>query len=110
MRSSSFKKLNATFDMRKLMYVTVLRTTKQSLKMAESKVIITILNLVLYPLYGYTLFINFDNIKGWILTALAVVFAIVRIYFYVVQKKQAIREKEYHLRELDRKDRAESSN
>jgi hypothetical protein len=100
--------------MRKLVYASLLQTTKQGLKMAESKAILFLLNLIGIPLYGYTLFINIDNLKGWVLTGMAVCMGALKLYFMYKKGRQALREKEYQLWELERekrrKDRQETSN
>jgi len=46
-------------------------------------------------------------VKSAIIALLVIVYLMVRLYFYVVQKKQAVREKEYDLwfREMDKHDR-----
>lgn len=58
--------------------------------MAESKIVMAILNLIGIPLYGYTLFINIDNAKGWILSGLAILYGIFRLYFYVRKQSNSI--------------------
>jgi hypothetical protein len=59
-------------------------------RMAESKIVMAILNLIGIPLYGYTLFINIDNAKGWILSGLAILYGIFRLYFYVRKQSNSI--------------------
>lgn len=98
--------------MPKLIYVAVLQTTKRVIKMAEAQVVLTFVKFLLGSYYGYVLFINIDNVKGWILIALAAVMGVVKIYFSIKKGQQALREKEYHLWEMERekrrKDRAET--
>lgn len=100
--------------MTKVIQNSVLQTTKHVVKMAESKAIIFILNLIGIPFYGYTLFINIDNIKGWVLTAVAAAYGVARVYFYIRKSKQALRREEYQLWEMERekrkKDRQETVN
>ncbi len=91
--------------MQKLLNATILRTTKQVIQMAESKAILFFLNLIGIPFYGYTLFINLDNAKGWVLTGLAIVFICARIYFYIKKSNQALRKAEFELKEMERQER-----
>lgn len=99
--------------MQKLINASVLRTTKRVVKMAESKAILFLLNLIGIPLYGYTLFVNIDNVKGWVLTAMAVCMGLLKLYFMYKKGRQSLREKEYQLWEMERekrrKDRAEQT-
>lgn len=50
---------------------------------------------------------NLDNIKSAILFILGSIYAMVRVYYTIVQKNQAVREKEYELwnKEMDKKER-----
>lgn len=50
---------------------------------------------------------NWENVKSAILFFLALIFLMVRIYFYVLQKRQSVREKELELwhKEQDKQDR-----
>lgn len=50
-------------------------------------------------IYGFIL--NLDNVKSAVIALLAIIYLMVRIFFYVVQKKQAVREKEFQLWNLD---------
>lgn len=71
-------------------------------KMAESKVILLILNFVLPPLYVYAWIINLDNTKSTILFIMAVFFASVRFYFWVIKEKQMRRKREMELEHQQR--------
>jgi hypothetical protein len=61
------------------------------------------------PLSLLGIYLNLDNVKSAIIAILAIVYLMMRAYFYFVQKKQAVREKEialWHL-EVDKLERAE---
>lgn len=60
-------------------------------RMAEVKMILSILNFLGYGLFSYTLFINLDNAKGWILMVIGSLFGIFKLYFYVVRMAQKVR-------------------
>jgi len=49
------------------------------------------------PMSVWGFILNIDNVKSAIIALLVIVYLMVRLYFYVVQKKQAVREKEYDL-------------
>lgn len=59
------------------------------------------------PLSLLGIYLNLDNVKSAIIAILAIIYLMLRTYFYFVQKKQAIREKEYDLwhREVDKMER-----
>jgi hypothetical protein len=100
-----------TFKTPNKIYASLLQTTKQVIKMAEAQALLSFLKILLGSYYGYILLDNFYNIKGWMLTALALTAGIVHIYFKIKKGKQALREKEYQLWEMERekrkRDRAE---
>jgi uncharacterized membrane protein len=68
----------------------VMEGNKRILRMAESKVVMFILNILGIPFYGYTLWINIDNFKGWILLTIASLFGIAKLFFYIRRQFQAI--------------------
>jgi hypothetical protein len=59
------------------------------------------------PLSLLGIVINMDNVKSTVIALLAMIYLMLRIYFYFVQKQQAVREKEIDLwfREQDKQDR-----
>lgn len=59
------------------------------------------------PLSLLGIVINMDNIKSAVIAMLAMIYLMLRIYFYFIQKQQAVREKEIDLwfREQDKQDR-----
>ena len=66
-------------------------------KMAESKIALFILNMLLPPMYIYAFIVNIDNIKSTILFILALIFSCVRFYFYVIKEKQMTRKRDMEL-------------
>lgn len=60
-------------------------------RMAEVKVILSILNFLGCGLYSYALFINLDNVKGTILMVIGSLFGIAKLYFYIVRSFQRVR-------------------
>lgn len=81
-------------------------------KVAESKAIILLLNFVGVPLYVYTWVMNLDNFKGTILSILAFLFGISKLYFYWRRSFQAMykEQQEAMMRELTIKREKESLN
>lgn len=100
----NYQKLS-NLAMLKLMYASVLQTTSKVRKMAEAQALLSFLKYILSAYYGYVLFINIDNAKGWLLTALAVAMGALKVYFMYKKGRQALREKEYQLWELEREKR-----
>lgn len=105
------------FAMRKIVYDSVLQTTKQARKMAEITALKLVCQLILGGYYSYVTLLNIDNIKGWVLIAIAAVsgfgFGIAKLYFYIKKEKRIARREEYELAEMERqkriKDRQEST-
>lgn len=80
---------------------------KRLMEMAQAKVLWLIADLLGFPATILGIIYNIDNIKGLILFILAAAYLSVRLYFFIIQKKQAIREKEYELwnKEMDKSER-----
>lgn len=80
---------------------------KKWMAMAETKFLIHLLNFIFVPLFGYTLFVYIDDIKGWILLMVSVSYALVKLFFYVKRQYQAIHKEnqEARLRDIDIKRR-----
>lgn len=89
----------------KLIYDSVLQTTKQALKMGANEGLILFLKVFFYPLYGFVLFINIDNVKGWLLMGLAILSWAAHFDYNRKRRKQILREKEYDLLEREREKR-----
>lgn len=83
----------------------VLQTTKLARQMAEASLAKLLFQIIGGGYYGYVLFINIENVKGWILICLAVVYAVINIDYKRKINKQKIRETEYRLWELEREKR-----
>lgn len=53
------------------------------------------------PLSLLGIYLNLDNVKSAIIAILAIIYLMLRTYFYFVQKNQAVREKEISLWHLE---------
>lgn len=80
---------------------------KRLIKMATLKGLWLIFDFIGVPISLYTAWINIDNFKGWLLTALSVIYIIMRLYFAwhngklnMVKKRQ---ENELRQLEIDHK-------
>lgn len=71
--------------------------------MAEGKIFLMLFNFIGYSLFGYTLFINIDNFKGWVLMIIGSLFGLAKLFFYIKRSFQAVRkaDQEAELRDLD---------
>ncbi len=69
-----------------------------------------LLNYFGWSAYAYIAFINLDSWKGWMLTALAVIYGALRVYFYYIRENQAARKREFELKHLERTDKKEEEN
>ncbi len=56
--------------------------------MAEAKTFLMFLDSLGVPIFGYTLFINIGELKGFILFAIALLYGIARLIFYVIRNVQ----------------------
>jgi len=81
----------------------VMEGNKRILRMAESKMIIHLLNILGIPLYGYTLFTLWNTTQGWILFVIAALFGIAKLFFYIRRQFQGIHKdtQEAALRDLE---------
>lgn len=70
-----------------------------------------IMDLFGLPFWLLGILKNLDNIKSSILFLVGLIYAMSRLYFYVVQRRQAVREKELNLwhQEQDKQDRIKKS-
>lgn len=71
-------------------------------KMAESKALIFILNLLWPPLYIFAWVSNLDNIKSTILFIVALIMGAVRFYFWVISAMQNRRLKDLDIKEREK--------
>lgn len=53
------------------------------------------------PLSLLGIYLNMDNLKSGIIAILAIIYLMMRTYFYFVQKRQAVREKDLELWHLE---------
>jgi hypothetical protein len=77
-------------------------TYKNPTKLMESKLFIWLFTVL--PPTGYSLIIllNIDNIKGFILFIVAILYGIARLIFYVIKQNQERRMRELDIREKKR--------
>ena len=61
---------------------------KRIIKMAETKFVALILNLIGIPLCFIAFWDNIDNVKSAVIFLVALTFLLIRIYFYVIWAKQ----------------------
>lgn len=61
---------------------------KRIFKMAETKFAVLILNLIGVPLCFIAFWNNIDNVKSAVIFLVALIFLLIRIYFYVIWAKQ----------------------
>lgn len=61
---------------------------KRIIKMAETKFAVLILNLIGVPLCFIAFLDNLDNIKSAVIFLVALIFLMIRLYFYVIWAKQ----------------------
>lgn len=74
---------------------------KRIKEMVEVKGLLSILNFLGYSLYGYTLFINIDNVKGVILMVIGSLFGVAKLYFYVRKQMLALNRERQEQRQKD---------
>lgn len=68
---------------------------KRYMDMAEIKWTLSLIaNIIGVPLYIGGILSNLDNVKSSILFLIALIFGMAKTYFYIVQKRQAVRDKE----------------
>lgn len=81
----------------------VMEGNKRILRMAESKLILHLLNIFGIPLFGYTLFTLWNTTQGWILFVIAAFFGIAKLFFFIRRQFQAVHKdnQEAALRDLE---------
>lgn len=79
----------------------------QKKTMAQAKIMWIIADYLGIPLAFWGFILNVDNIKSAVIALLAIIYLMLRIYYYAIQKRQAVKEKEYQLwsLEMDKQDR-----
>jgi len=65
--------------------------------MGQVKLVWILIDFLGVPLSLFGFIVNIDNIKSSIIAILAMIYLMCRVYFYIVQKKQAVREKDLKL-------------
>jgi hypothetical protein len=88
--------------MQKNLHASVLQTTKHSIKMAESKALLFVLNMLWPPLYVFAWLTNLDNIKSTILFIVALIMGMIRFYFWVIRATQNRRLKDLDIEEREK--------
>ncbi len=87
----------------------VMRTLdyKRVHRMATAKWLIALFDFIGWPVAILGFIVNMDNVKSAIIAILAISFLAVRLYFYIIKNKQAVREKDLELwhKEQDKQDR-----
>jgi hypothetical protein len=66
--------------------------------MAQAKMLWLICDIIGIPVSIYGFIINIDNIKSSVIALLVIIYLMVRLYFYVIQKKQAVKQKDIELK------------
>lgn len=84
-----------------------LNNFKRTLKMAQIKALWILVDFLTGSFTVLGIVANFDNVKSNILFFLALIFLMTRIYFYVVQKRQDVKSKDFDLweKEMEKKDK-----
>lgn len=70
--------------------------------MADSKVVMFLLKFILPPLYIFAWLSNLDNIKSTILFIFALLFMMIRMYFWIIRARQNNRMRELDILERER--------
>jgi uncharacterized membrane protein len=68
----------------------------------ESKLLMWLITIVPTYIYGLVILLNIDNVKGVILFAIAVLYGLARLFFYVIKQNQERRMRELDIREKKR--------
>lgn len=84
---------------------------KRVIKMAQIKWTLILCDMLGIPATLLGIVANLDNVRSVILFILALTYVMFRLYYYAVQKKQAVREKELELwhKEQDKIERINKS-
>lgn len=74
-------------------------THKPSKKKMEVKILLYLLNLG----YGLYTLLNIENIKGWILFSIGILYGAARVLFYIIKQNQERRMRELDIQERQKK-------
>ncbi len=98
--------------MKNYVYADVLHQTKATIRMANAKMWWFIADLLGIPTALLGIWLNLDNVKSVIIALLAIGYLMLRLYYFWIQKQQAVREKEYDLwhKEMDKRERISKLN
>lgn len=88
-------------------YTSVLYPTKQTLRMTQFKLWLFIVDFLGIPSTILGIMLNIDNVYSGIIAILAILYLMLRAYYYWRQKEQTLRDKEYDLwnKEMDKQER-----
>lgn len=75
---------------------------KPPIKMAESKVVLFLLNTLWPPLYVWAWISNLDNIQSSILFIVALIMGMIRFYFWMIRAAQNKRLKDLEIYEREK--------
>lgn len=70
---------------------------KRVCKMAETKLVVLLLNWLGIPYYAYITFLYIETWKGWILLAIGAAYGIARVTFYVIRQTQEAKSRKLDL-------------
>lgn len=76
----------------------VIYLSSEKKTMAQAKILWLLADIIGIPMTILGFILNLDNVKSALIAMLAIIFLMIRLYYYVVQKKQAVREKEIELK------------
>lgn len=79
----------------------IISITENKKKVAQAKLMWIIADIIGLPVAFLGIVTNLDNVKSAIIAVLAITYLLLRLYFYFIQKQQAVREKEYELWEKE---------
>lgn len=77
---------------------------KDTLAMAETKFLMMLINLIGFPIFGFTLIYIGGDVRGWILWGLAALFGIYKVihaHLDAVKRDQENRNREFDLKEKE---------
>lgn len=66
--------------------------------MAHAKLMWLIADIIGIPMTILGFILNIDNVKSAFIAIIVIIYLMIRLYYYVVQKKQAVRQKEIELK------------
>lgn len=80
---------------------------KRITEMAQIKWTLILADFLGIPIYFLGIYDNINNVRSAVLFIVGLTYVMFRIYFYVIQRKQAVRDKEYELwhKQIDKEER-----